>query len=254
MCLAVIALGVHPRYPVVVAANRDEFHARPTARASWWDEGWLAGRDLEAGGTWLGVTRAGRIALLTNVRDPARHNPNAPSRGTLVTRVLADPATPAEALTAAIADASEHNGFNLVVADGAHAHWGWNRGGAPRALESGIHGLSNASLDAPWPKVLRTKAAIAAWCESGDDDPSALVAVLADRTLAPDEALPSTGVTLEWERLLSAPFIVSERYGTRSSTIVTLDRDGHTRFVERSFDATGEPTGDVVETFELAQR
>src|SRR5512138_1392333 len=133
MCLAVIALGVHPRHAVVVAANRDEFHARPTARAGWWQEGWLAGRDLQAGGTWLGVTRSGRIALLTNVRDPARHNPNAPSRGTLVTRVLADPAGPAEALTAAIADASEHNGFNLVVADGARAHWGWNRGGAPLA-------------------------------------------------------------------------------------------------------------------------
>jgi uncharacterized protein with NRDE domain len=253
MCLAVVALGVHARYPVVVAANRDEFHARATARAGWWQEGWLAGRDLEAGGTWLGVTRGGRIALLTNVRDPARHNPTAPSRGALVTRVLADPATPAEALTAAIAGASEHNGFNLVVADGAHAHWGWNRGGAPRALESGVHGLSNASLDTPWPKVERTKAAIAQWCERGDGDTSALFAVLADRAVAPDEALPSTGVTLEWERLLSAPFIVSERYGTRSSTIVTLDREGRVQFAERSFDAAGEPTGDVVETFELAR-
>jgi uncharacterized protein with NRDE domain len=251
MCLAVIALGAHPRYPLVIAANRDEFHARPTAAAHWWDEGWLAGRDLQAGGTWLGVTRSGRVALLTNVRDPARHDPNAPSRGTLVTRVLADPAPPAEALAAALADASEHNGFNLVVATPREAHWGWNRGGAPRALEPGIHGLSNASLDMPWPKVVRTTAAIGAWCERADGDTERVLSLLADRTLAADDALPATGVTLEWERLLSAPFIVSERYGTRSSTVLTVDHDGRARFVERSFDASGEPLGDVVETFEL---
>lgn len=251
MCLAMVALGVHPRYPLVVAANRDEFHARPTAPAAWWAEGWFAGRDLQAGGTWLGVTRAGRFALLTNVRDPARHDPNAPSRGALVTRVLADAAPAAEALAAAITEGSEHNGFNLVVGNPGEAHWGWNRGGAPRALERGIHGLSNASLDTSWPKVVRTKDALAAWCERGDD-PDALLSVLGDRQLAPDESLPSTGVTLDWERLLSAPFIVSERYGTRSSTVLCIDANQRARFVERSFDAAGETTGEVVETFELA--
>lgn len=251
MCLAVIALGAHPRYPLVVAANRDEFHDRPTAAASWWDEGWFAGRDLQAGGTWLGITRTGRVALLTNVRDPARHDPHAPSRGNLVTRVLADAAPPAEALAAAIADGNEHNGFNLVVGNSLEAHWGSNRAGTPRALAPGLHGLSNAALDTPWPKVVRTKAAVAAWCGMGHDNPAALFTALADRTLASDEALPATGVTLEWERLLSAPFIVSERYGTRSSTVVVIAVDGHAQFIERAFDAMGEPAGEIVERFDI---
>ncbi len=249
MCLAVIALGAHARYPLVIAANRDEFHARPTAAAHWWDEGWLAGRDLEAGGTWLGVTRTGRVALLTNVRDPARHDPQAPSRGAIVTRLLGDAAPAAEALAAALADGAHHNGFNAVVADTGEAHWGWNRGGAPQPLCRGVHALSNASLDTPWPKVVRAKAAVAAWCTGQHDDPHQLLAALADRTIAADDALPSTGVTLEWERLLSAPFIVGGRYGTRSSTVVLIDVDGRARFVERSFNAAGEPIGDVVEAF-----
>jgi uncharacterized protein with NRDE domain len=252
MCLAVVALDAHPRYPLVVAANRDEFHARPTAAASWWDEGWLAGRDLEAGGTWLGVTRNGRLALLTNVRDPARHDPSAPSRGALVTRLLADASAPAEALAAAIADAAAHNGFNLLVAQRDEAHWGSNRGGAPKALEPGVHGLSNALLDTPWPKVVRTKEALARWCARAANDAEPLLEALADRAIPPDDALPATGVTLEWERLLSAPFIVSERYGTRSSTVVTLGRDGLVSFVERSFDPAGAFAGEVRETFALS--
>jgi len=254
MCLAVIALGAHPRYPLVVAANRDEFHDRPSAAAAWWEEGWFAGRDLQAGGTWLGITRGGRVALLTNVRDPARHDPQAPSRGSLVTRVLADAGPAAEALAAAIADGGEHNGFNLVVGNSREAHWGSNRAGTPRTLAPGLHGLSNASLDTPWPKVVRTKAAVAAWCDAGGDDPAALFSVLADRALAPEETLPATGVTLEWERLLSAPFIVSERYGTRSSTVVTVDVDGRAQFIERAFDSAGEPSGEVVERFDLARK
>jgi uncharacterized protein with NRDE domain len=253
MCLAVIALGAHPFYPLVVAANRDEFHDRPTAAAAWWDESWLAGRDLQAGGTWLGITRAGRIALLTNVRDPARHDPQAPSRGNLVTRALADAAPPAEALAAAIADGGEHNGFNLVVGNSTEMHWGSNRAGTPRALAPGLHGLSNASLDTPWPKVVRTKAAIAAWCDARGGDPAALLSVLADRSLAPDDELPATGVTLAWERMLSAPFIVSERYGTRSSTVIAVDAEGHVQFVERAFDAAGEPAGEVIERFDIAE-
>ncbi len=252
MCLAVIALGAHPRYPLVVAANRDEFHDRPTAAATWWDEGWFAGRDLQAGGTWLGITRTGRIALLTNVRDPTRHDPQAPSRGNLVTRVLADAAPAAEALAAAIADGSEHNGFNLVVGNSREAHWGSNRAGTPQALAPGLHGLSNASLDTPWPKVVRSKEAVAAWCASGRDDPQALFDALADRTFAPDATLPSTGVTLEWERLLSAPFIVSERYGTRSSTVIVVAANGRAQFIERAFDAAGDPAGEAVERFDIA--
>lgn len=249
MCLAVVALGAHPRYAVVIAANRDEFHARPAAPAHWWNEGWLAGRDLAGGGTWLGVTRAGRWALLTNVRDPARFEPQAPSRGALVTRVLADPGAAATAIPAVVAAGGRHNGFNLLGGDAGDAHWASNRNAGAHALAAGIHGLSNHLLDTPWPKVVRTKAAVAAWCgaEGGGDerDLEPLFAILADRTAAPDADLPDTGVGLERERLLSAPFIVSDAYGTRCSTVLTLAADGLARFVERSFDPAGRQTGEV---------
>ena len=248
MCLAVVALRAHPRYAVVIAANRDEFHARPTAAAHWWDEGWLAGRDLAGGGTWLGVTRAGRWALLTNVRDPARFDPQAPSRGALVTRVLADPAAAAAAIPAVAAAEGRHNGFNLLGGDAGDAHWASNRNAGAHALAAGIHGLSNHLLDTPWPKVVRTKAAVAAWCAAGGSDEldlEPLFAILRDRTAAPDAELPATGIPLERERLLSAPFIVSDGYGTRCSTVLTLARDGTARFVERSFDPAGRLTGEV---------
>ena len=252
MCLAVVALDSHHRYALVVAANRDEFHARPTAPAAWWDDTLLAGRDLEAGGTWLGVTRSGRFALLTNVREPHRIDRNAPSRGALVPDVLRDAAPVHEALDCARARGARHNGFNLVAGSADTAAWTSNRAERVVALPPGVHGLSNALLDAPWPKVMRTEAAVATWLESGRDDPEPLFAALADRTTAPDAELPSTGVPLEWERLLSAPFIVSEKYGTRSSTVVTVDRDGHVRFVERSFDPSGRRCGEVVHRFDVA--
>jgi uncharacterized protein with NRDE domain len=255
MCLAVFALDAHPRYRAVIVANRDEFHARATLPACWWREGWLAGRDLAAGGTWLGITAAGRWALLTNIRDPARHDPAAPSRGALVTGLLADPRPAAVAVPAIAAGSGRHNGFNLVGGDGARAAWGTNRGPGARDLAPGLHGLSNHALDTPWPKLVRTKAAVAAWCaagEHGDDGLEPLFAALADRTAAPDADLPATGIPLERERLLSAPFIVSADYGTRCSTVVTLGRDGTARFVERSFDPAGRETGTVDLDFALA--
>ncbi len=252
MCLALLAFDAHPLYAIVIAANRDEFHARPTAPAHWWDEGWLAGRDLAAGGTWLGVTRRGRWALLTNVRDPARNDPAAPSRGALVPQLLADANDPAAALAAVVGAASAHNGFNLMGGDCRSAHFGSNRGPGLPTLPPGIYGVSNATLDTAWPKVERTKSAIARWCASGTDDASPLFAILADTREAPDGELPHTGVPLDWERRLSAPFIVGERYGTRGSTIVALGRDGRARFIERTFDAAGRAVGDADFRFELA--
>jgi uncharacterized protein with NRDE domain len=163
MCLALIAFAAHPRYRLVVAANRDEFHARPTAAAAWWDEGILAGRDLKAGGTWLGVDRRGRFALITNVRDPARHDPGAPSRGALVPRLLASSAL-AVSLPALVRDAAGYNGFNLIAGGGTSLYWGSNRAAAPAALDPGIYGVSNHLLDTPWPKVERTKEAFRRWC------------------------------------------------------------------------------------------
>lgn len=251
MCLALVALGAHERYALVVAANRDEFHARATAPANWWDEGWLAGRDLAAGGTWLGVTRGGRWALITNVREPARHDPSAPSRGALVTGLLADSAPVPEGLGRILGAATRHNGFNLVAGTARDAHWGSNRAEGTRALAPGVHGVSNATLDTPWPKVTRTRAAVAAWCARNDPDVEALFDLLADRTLALDDELPATGIPLERERLLSAPFIVGLDYGTRCSTVLAIRRDGEARFVERSFDPAGRSTVVIDERFRV---
>jgi uncharacterized protein with NRDE domain len=256
MCLAIVALNVHPRYALVIAANRDEYHARPTAPAQWWtDDGGqvtlLAGRDLEAGGTWLGVTRSGRWGFVTNVREGGHRDTAAPSRGSLVPRVLRDKRDPQTALTAAIADAAHYNGFNLMAGDVASACWGSNRGEQGRSITSGVHGLSNARLDTPWPKLARTQAGVAAWAQEGRDDIEPLFALLSDRTRARDDELPETGVSLEWERVLSAPFITGERYGTRCSTVLCISHEGMARFVEQTFDAHGEPAGRVDTAFTL---
>lgn len=255
MCLAVIALDAHPRFHTVIAANRDEFHARPAAAAHWWRDGQgariLAGRDLEAGGTWLGLSERGRWAFVTNVREPGRHDPRAPSRGALVPGLLADPRELAAALAAALARSAAFNGFNVVVGDGASAAFGSNRGAGAVVLDAGIHGVSNAALDTPWPKLERAKAGLARWLTADERDPRALWEVLADRALAADDELPSTGITLELERRLSAPFIVGESYGTRCSTVIALGRDGKAHFAERSFDAAGHTTGEVEYRFEL---
>ena len=252
MCLALLALDAHPLYSVVIAANRDEYHARPTAPAAWWDEGWLAGRDLRAGGTWLGVTREGRYALLTNVRDPASNDPTAPSRGSLVPAVLADPSDVSSSLEHVRAAALRHNGFNLLAGTPAGAAWMSNRAPAQKALTRGTYGLSNALLDSPWPKLQRTKAALADWLARGEADLEPLFTALAHRALAADADLPSTGVALEWERRLSAPFIVSDAYGTRSSTVLTIGRDGNACFVERSFDSGGALTGQAEHRFRVS--
>lgn len=253
MCLAVIALDAHPRYAVVVAANRDEFHARAARPAHWWDgaegEPILAGRDLAQGGTWLGVTRGGRWAFVTNVREPGRHDPNAPSRGALVPSLLRGAGAPMDAVASLVASARGYNGFNLVGGKARDAAFGSNRGTGTVALRRGIHGVSNAQLDTPWPKLLRAKAGLAAWAARGSDDLESLWAVLGDRTLARDDELPDTGLTRERERMLSSPFIVTDGYGTRCSTLLALARDGEGCFIERSFDARGTMTGEVAFRF-----
>ena len=255
MCLAVVALDAHPRFSLVVVANRDEAHARPTRAAHWWprDAGppVFGGRDLAAGGTWLALARHGRWAFVTNVREPGRNDPAAPSRGALVLRVIDDPRPVAEALAAAGED-PRYNGYNLIAGDVSRAAWTSNRAPGPRALAAGVHGVSNAALDTPWPKLLRVQRGVEAWIADGSEDVAPLFDLLADRTIAPDDALPSTGVPLALERRLSAAFILSPHYGTRASTVVTIARDGSARFHERSFDADGRATGDVVERFVLA--
>jgi len=240
MCLAAFALNAHPRFPLVIAANRDEFFARAAAPMAWWGDrpDILAGRDLSAGGTWFGLTRAGRLALLTNVREPGRQNPDAPSRGALVVDWLnSDDSAPDFAQQLA----SGYNGFNLVTADVSRNTWHWlsNRAPAPVALGAGIHTLSNAALDTPWPKTVGLRAAMAealAQAVDADDLAERLLAALADPSPAPDAALPDTGVGLARERLLSPRFIrmPDARYGTRCSTVLIREAGGATRIVERS--------------------
>jgi uncharacterized protein with NRDE domain len=252
MCLAVLALDAHPRYAVVLAANRDEYHARVAVPAAWWpgDHPILAGRDRVAGGTWLGVDRRGRYAFVTNVREPGRHQPAAPTRGMLVPRVLRAPTPIEDAVRDAVRDGAAMNGFNLLAGEGTRAAWGSNRAEATRPLARGVHGVSNALLDTPWPKVVRSKARLARWCAAASDDADELFDMLRDDAPAPDAELPHTGVAPEWERTLSAPFIRAPEYGTRCSTLLLIDRDRKVRLVERTFDRTGAMTSVVDQPFE----
>lgn len=250
MCLILVAWQMHPDYPLVVAANRDEFFARPTAPAQFWPESpnLLAGRDQQAGGTWLGITRQRRFAALTNFREGGALRQEAPSRGALVADFLAGNAD-AEAYLANLAKrGGDFNGFNLLVGDDRTLAYYANRSGKPQRLPPGIYGLSNHLLDTPWPKLVSAKAAFA---QALDGLPAAepFFALLADREIVPDERLPNTGVALEWERCLSAIFVGSPHYGTRASTLLTLRQDGLTTFVERSFGPTAATIGEVSESF-----
>jgi len=244
MCLILVAWRSHPRYPLVVAANRDEFFARRTAGADFWPDqpAVLAGRDLEGGGTWMGITRGGRFAALTNYRDPARQRTDAPSRGTLVADFLRGE-SPIDAYLANLLPGA-YNGFNLLLGElgGGNPRLAWfsNVSGVPADLAPGVYGLSNHLLDSPWPKVAAGKAALAAALDAlPDDEP--MFALLRDDGVHPDDALPRTGVSLEWERLLSSAFVRAPGYGTRSSTVLTVDTAGAVRFDERTWREGGIP-------------
>jgi uncharacterized protein with NRDE domain len=238
MCLILLALRAHPEYPLVIAANRDEFYARPTAAAELWEDSprVLAGRDLVCGGTWLGVDVDGRFAAVSNFRDGRKApRPQAPSRGLLVTEYLtgAEPVT--DYLSSVQARRDLYNGFNLIAGDLTTVLYGSNRTPSPRRLDSGIFGVSNHSLDTPWPKLERGKAGLRRLLGHRALDIEALFALLADRRISPDADLPDTGVGIEWERFLSPIFIESAHYGTRSSTVLLFDRAGRLVFIERSF-------------------
>jgi uncharacterized protein with NRDE domain len=231
MCLIVFAWQVVPGAPLIAAANRDEFYDRPTTPASNWPDKpqVFAGRDLKGGGSWMGVTEDGpqgpKFAAITNIRGPDERRTDAPSRGALVADYLAGDLTP-EQYIASIADASQaYNGFNLVLGDRQHLIWYSNRGAADerngKLLEPGIYGISNGLLDAPWPKVVGTKAQFASLlCQGAPED--AYFEMLADTTRAPDLRLPDTGVAIDLERVLSAVCIETPGYGTRTSTVVRL--------------------------------
>lgn len=245
MCLIAIAWRAHPRWPLVVAANRDEWRDRPAAPAGWWADApdVLAGRDLRAGGTWMGITRGGRFAAVTNFRDPADKRSDARSRGELVARFLRGNDDPRAFLEALAAEAGAYNGFNLLAGDGDALWYFGSREGEARPVDPGIHALSNHLLDEPWPKVRRAREAMAADVAG---DAGALFAMLGDTTPGADAELPDTGVGLAWERRLSPALITGPDYGTRASTVVRLAAHGESQFEERTRGPAGEVTGTVV--------
>lgn len=245
MCLLVFAWQSHPRYRLIFAGNRDEFHDRPAAAMQWWSDepAILAGRDLKAGGTWLGVSRSGRFGVVTNYRDLQRPVPGAPSRGELIREWLVGTEAPLAFTGRLEPRALAYAGFNLLIADDGQMAYASNR--APefaRALPAGVYGLSNHLLDTPWPKLERTRARFARLIARPQPALADLEQMLADRQPAADTELPQTGLALERERLLSAPFIVDEQYGTRCTTLVLVDQEGRMLVRERRFDPAGRIT------------
>ncbi|MBK7022886.1 MAG: NRDE family protein [Sulfuritalea sp.] len=255
MCLILVAWKVHPAFPLVVAANRDEFFARPTSAAAFWKDApqVLAGRDLDAGGTWMGVTCAGRFAALTNFRDPAQMRASAPSRGPLVAEFLAGSDAPQGYLQRIAARGRDYNGYNLLAGDGQTLWWSSNMGGSPRQLGPGIYGVSNHLLDTPWPKVGAGKTALTQALERLPDD-TALFSLLRDDGIHPDAHLPQTGIPLDWERLLSAAFVRSPDYGTRSSTVLCTGEDGWISFDEQTWLPGAKPGGRVRYRLKMGRR
>ena len=247
MCLLVVAWNAHPKYCLVIAGNRDEFHERPSAALGWWKDApsVLAGRDLKASGTWLGLSRGGRFGIVTNFRDFEKPPPpGAPSRGELVPRFLSGSVDPARFLEQLEDSSPAYGGFNLLVGGPRSLHYYSNRGGdRPRSLGPGIYGLSNQWLDTPWPKLVRTRERFVALLSKAALEAAELFAMLADRTTAGDAELLRAGFPEDWERAVSAPFVVHQRYGTRCSTVVLIERDGRTVVHERRFDPGGIQSG-----------
>ena len=281
MCLLVLAWNAHPRYRLVLAANRDEYHERAAEPLGKWSSSpeILAGRDVRAGGTWLGLDRARRFGVVTNFRELQRPRRSAPSRGRLIPDFLAEPQTPERYLARLETDAPGYSGFNLLVGDLEQLWYASNRMDRfAQALPAGVHGLSNEFLDSPWPKLQRVRRAFEGWLASEtavgpvakprpeavpdvfssaciaqspasgigsepatvDNTVASLFAILADRTPAP-EGSPGTGLPADWERTLSSPFVTHPTYGTRCSTVLLIEPSGATVMAERRFAANGEP-------------
>ena len=253
MCLILLVWRAHPEYPCVLAANRDEFHRRATAAAAWWPEqpDILAGRDLKAGGTWLGVTRSGRFAALTNYRDPRLVRETVPSRGNLVTHFLESGESVAESLEHLRRVGAAYNPFNIIFSDGKRLGIFESVRVEGRELGAGVYGLSNHLLDTPWPKVRIAKSRMTEALARLDDE-SAIMSLLRDDSQAPDEELPQTGITLEWERLVSSAFVRAGDYGTRCSTLFRVDRSGRAAFDEWSWDRDGREDGRKNFQFQLS--
>jgi uncharacterized protein with NRDE domain len=237
MCLIVFANNVLEDYKLIFAANRDEFYNRPSEQADFWKDrpDLLAGKDLQAGGTWMGITRKGKFAAITNFRDLKNNRNDAPSRGELTLDFLVKDVTPEEYYNRLKSELNNYNGFNLILGNIDELYYFSNKTDGLTKLEPGIHGISNAILDTPWPKVEKSNRQLKHLIEQQNIHPWEILNLLDDTSLAKDEELPDTGVGLELERILSPIFIKSEKYGTRSSTIVTVDKNNNVKFVEKTY-------------------
>lgn len=244
MCLVVFAWRAHPEYDLIVAANRDEYHARPAEAAHWWPDApaVLAGRDLQAGGTWLAVGRSGRFATVTNYREQQPVRPGRRSRGEIATGFVAGTDRAIDFVSSL--DGGGYAGMSVIAADRDSICYASNRGDAPRSLEPGVYGLSNASLDTPWSKLLRARERLGTLLREDKVNPTELRRLLDDRTPAPAAEVQGGELPFELARALTAPFIVSAAYGTRCSTVVLRTTAGDVRFLERRFSPAGDATGD----------
>lgn len=239
MCLILFSFQQHNDYPLVLTANRDEFYRRPTQPAHWWpDSSIFAGRDLQAMGTWLGITRYGRFAAITNVREAGKQVTTLRSRGELTRDYLESSASAPDYLRSLQDQSADYAGFNLLVGDHNELWFYSNRQEEIQQLQPGLYGISNGRFDEPWPKLVAGKHALARQLQT-DVDTGKLADILFDSEVYPDQQLPQTGVPLEWERLLSSRFIQSDSYGTRASTVVTINNAGQVEFVEQNFAADG---------------
>ena len=257
MCLILLAWRAHPEYPLVFAGNRDEAYERPSTAAEFWndDPQIFGGRDLEKGGTWLGITRTGRFAAVTNYRDGPAAWTAPRSRGDLTANFLSGADEPRAYLERVAPRRGEHGGFTFIIGDLDRLFCLSNRGSGIEELAPGIHGLSNHLLDTPWPKVTRGKDRVSALL--GADETTlvdGLLRALADRTAAPDAELPDTGVGLQRERELSPAFVAGDRYGTRAATVLLVSRANEVVFVEHGFGPRGEPLGKTSTRFALQPR
>lgn len=250
MCLILFSYQTHPAYRLILAANRDEFYKRPTRALAFWTDhpDLLAGRDLKGNGTWLGVSRTGRIAAISNYRDPNALMPHAPSRGLLVRDCLTGASSPQHYLETVSKIGQRYNGYNLIAGDTGGLYYYSNRSSGVRQMQPGIYGISNHLIDTSWPKVQRAKALLQDQLNGSQKiNIDKILEILGDRSQPADAELPHTGVGLEWERILAPMFIISPDYGTRSSSVILIDQSGRITFWERTFvkTANGIKTGET---------
>jgi len=242
MCLIVFANNNHDNYKLIFAANRDEFYNRPTGQAGFWSDhpDLLAGKDMHAGGTWMGITKQGRFAAITNFRDLKDHRDDAPSRGNLTLDFLISDIDPEAYYNKLKTDLSSFNGFNLILGSIDQLYYFSNKIDGIKQIEPGVHGISNAILNTPWQKVEKSKKHLEKLIDEKEIHPWEVLNILSDTTIAKDDELPDTGVGLELERKLSPVFIKTEKYGTRCSTVVMVDKEDNVNFIEKSyFDGIG---------------